>query len=153
MIITIDRERYTTQLALPNEYWDCIEEDRRSTTLTTFDFATLQIVDGLQGSETFLVGEKFLQRLKFQAYIRLDAGFQKFFLDNQEIIPVEWAEDRMPQQRMPTQIYFDGSVLLGREGERCAIGIQLRDGRWKSVCRRYENHRSRFRTSIVTSIQ
>lgn len=97
-------------------------EDERSLALTEIDLSKIHLVTMLKPSETSIVGEEKLKRLKRAKHIRLDAKILQALWENQDRIPEEWKGK---------YTYFDGTVLRSPGGGRYVLYLCFREGGWR----------------------
>ena len=99
-----------------------------SLALREIDLSKVLLVTRLMGSETFMVGEELLSRLKTGTSIMLDAKIGQTLLQNPHLIPDSWKGK---------EVYFIGSVLRQPNGDRCVLCLYWDEGtemRWKWRC-------------------
>ena len=127
-VITINRGRFNPTEFI-GEGWIIVtdETDTRSIALPELDLTKVQHVTMLKNGETYVKGEKKLERLKSSDYIRLDADVFYTLWTNQHLIPESWKEKVNGNTRY---IFFDGTVLRGSGGRRCVLYLYWSGGQW-----------------------
>lgn len=103
------------------------EEDRdpRSATLTELDLNQIQLVTGLKRGESVTTGEERIKRLRTDGRVRLDENAFQAFWENRAQLPERFKERVNGNIRF---IFFDGVVLRGPRGRRCALCLYFRNG-------------------------
>ncbi|OGM01634.1 hypothetical protein A2480_00290 [Candidatus Uhrbacteria bacterium RIFOXYC2_FULL_47_19] len=95
-----------------------IEQDSRSLALTEIDLTKINLKICPVGDEKLLKGEDFLQRLRTNGGISLDAGIFQTFWENPQLFPQKWKEKTNGNT---TYIFFLGTVLRDPDGLRYVL--------------------------------
>jgi hypothetical protein len=103
------------------ESWSAAEEDGRANELSEIDISTVVLVTGLKNEEQYTTGEERLRRLKEMPYIRLGGRAFLALWENQRFIPESWKEQF---------VYFDGLILLHRNGNRYSLYLAWENDGW-----------------------
>lgn len=129
-VISIDRSKPFDPTTFPSlgKGWKVAEQDERSVALTELILDSVQFLHMLEQGETYVKGEKKLERLKKAGHIRLDAKVFQTLWENQTLIPARWKEKTNGNT---TFIYFDGTVLLGPGGSRFVLCLFWDGGGWR----------------------
>ena len=138
-ILLIDR----TKPFNPAEFMHCEavinEEDQRSLAFTGIDLELVSFKLMLDEKDdddkvyigTYIRGGTKLERLKAtKNIICLDAKILEILYENQDLIPERW---KKRTNGKTTYIYFDGTVIVLLDGERCTLGLywDVNFSRWK----------------------
>ena len=93
-----------------------------SLALTEVDIAKVARKTCLDTDETYVIGEELLLRLKNDKALLFDAEVCKTLYENQHLIPDSWKGKC---------IYFFGTELRSRNGDRCVLCLCWYDARWR----------------------
>ena len=108
------------------------ERDSRSGTLTELDLNQVQLVTCLKQNEKVMTGEERIKRFKTDGRVRLDENAFKALWENREQLPARFKERVNGNIQF---IFFEGVVLRGPGGIRCALCLYFRsDGSWGWYC-------------------
>jgi hypothetical protein len=125
-----------------DENWAAAEEDERANELTEIDVSTIAVVTGLKKEERYITGEETVKRLKETPYIRLGGRAFLALWENQRLIPESW-------KKQFVFVYFDGLILLHRNGNRYSIYLSWDGLGWHWYTGWLGNNRSARNTSAV----
>jgi hypothetical protein len=120
--------------------WSAAEEDQRSKTLTTIDVDAVTLLPCLKRDEQYPPGESCLRLLKEAQYIRLGGNVFLALWENQSAIPQNWKNQF---------VFFDGLVLLHRNGNRYVLYLSWHDAAWHWYSCWLGNSRSSHNPSAV----
>jgi hypothetical protein len=102
------------------EGWSSAEEDERANELREIDVGTIALVTALK-DERCTTGEERVKRLKEMPYVLLGGRAFLAFWENQRVIPESWKE---------RFVFFDGLILLHRNGNRYSLYLSWHGGGW-----------------------
>ena len=108
------------------------ETDLVSSKLKSVDLSRIRLVTMLKDGEERISGEVKRERLKLSGCVKLDSFILQTLLDNKHLIPESWKEELDGRIRF---IFFDGTVLLGREKEQNVLCLYWYWGDWQVGCR------------------
>ena len=128
IVIPIDRSKPFNVVALLGKSWRIDEEDERSLVLTDIDLAQVRLETMMRDGELRIVGEEKLRRLKAAGHVRLDAKILQALLEKPHLVP-EHIKTRMGSNMV--YVFFDGTVLLNPDGNRCILYLACLGGQWK----------------------
>ncbi len=126
--LPIDRTQPFNPSIFIREGWSIEEEDEHSLALTEVDLNEIHFETMLKDSESRIVGEEKLTRLKASGNIRLDAKVFQTLWENQHRIPESWKERVNGNIRY---IFFEGTVLRSPDGFRFVLCLYWLGGRWE----------------------
>jgi hypothetical protein len=122
------------------ESWSAAEEDEGANQLAEIDVSTVALVTGLRVDEPYTTGEERLRRLKEMPYIRLGGRAFLALWEKQQVIPESWKEQF---------VYFDGLILLHRNGNRYSLYLSWERDGWHWYSGWLGNNRSARNPSAV----
>ena len=101
--------------------WSAAEEDQRANELVEFHVDEIMLVTCLKKDEQYPTGETCVKLLKETPYIRLGGRAFLALWENQSSIPQSWKEHF---------VFFDGLILLHRNGNRYVLYVSWHDDGW-----------------------
>src|SRR4051794_40845404 len=106
------------------EGWSTAEEDQRANELSEIDVSAISLVTCLKTRDHIPTGEECLGRLKEMPNVCLGGRAFLGLWENQRLIPEDWKEQFV-------FVFFDGLVLLHRNGNRYSLHLSWDAGRWR----------------------
>jgi hypothetical protein len=106
------------------EGWSVSEEDQRAEQLTKIDVSAITLIPYPKKEEKGPTGERCVELLKETPYVRLGGRAFLALWENQTVIPENW-------KRSLTFVFFDGSILAHRNGNRYSLYLSWNAGSWQ----------------------
>ena len=122
------------------ESWAAAEEDERANELTEIDVSKIALITSLVKAEQYITGEERVKRLKETPCIRLGGRAFLALWEDQRLIPESWKEKF---------VFFDGLILLHRNGNRYSLYLSWNGGGWHWYSGWLGNNRSAKNPSAV----